>query len=307
VDSFAMSNRGLSGLIEVYNSIFSDTRGQDGPPSGAFTGQCNLVDDSTNWPIGDTILGDAEFINAAGGDLRQQPTSPGVDMCNAQPGAPANDRDLEFQLVPVNEFTNPQGQPGQEGGLWDAGVDEVYSTVGDDEFTLTVARDGTGTGFVISDPLGIFCGSNCSETFFQGTLVTLSATPTRGSTFSGWIGCPLPNGNECFNTVDADRTITATFTSGTQFTLNVIRNGTGTCSVVSDPTGITCGIDCSEDFIEGTLVTLTANPDATSRFSGWTGCPLPNGNECLNTVDSDRTITARFTDEDVLFSDRFQD
>ena len=211
LDSWAMSIRGMDSNVEVFNSIFSDTRGHDDPPLGSFTGACNLVDNTNDWPSGTFIQGNAQFINAAGGDLRQQPSSPGVDMCNAQPGAPANDRDLEFQLVPVNEFTNPQGQPGQEGGLWDAGVDEVYSTVGDDEFTLTVARNGTGTGFVISDPLGISCGSNCSETFFQGTLVILTATPTGGSTFSGWIGCPLLNGDECFNTVDSDRTITATF------------------------------------------------------------------------------------------------
>jgi len=294
LDSFAMSVRGLSGDIDVYNSIFADTRGIDGPPSGGFTSICNLVDDPFNWPSGSVFQDTAQFINVAGGDLRQLPSSPGVDMCNAQPGAPVNDRDLEFQLAPVNEFFNQQGAPGQSGGLWDAGVDEVYSTIGDDEFTLTVTRNGSGTGFVNSSPPGISCGSDCSNDYFQGTLVTLAAVPSSGSTFAGWIGCPLPNGSQCFNTVDADRTITATFDRD-EFVLSVERAGSGSGSVVSTPLGIACGSDCEESFDEGTLVTLFANASTGSEFAGWDNCPMADGNVCLYSVTADRTITATFT------------
>ena len=293
LDSFAMSIRG-AGDVDVYNSVFADTRGIDNVTPLSFSSICNLVDDPFNWPFGTVDVGMAQFINAAGGDLRQLPSSPGVDMCNAQPGAPANDRDLEFQLAPVNEFTNPQGAPGQAGGLWDAGVDEVYSTIGDDVFTLTVARNGSGSGSVVSTPLGIACGSDCSEEYFQGTLVTLFANAATGSEFAGWIGCPLANGNECFYAVDADRTITATFTSTVEFTLTVERSGNGAGIVNSTPAGINCGADCSEAFVEDTLVTLFATAFGGSTFGGWIGCPLTNGNQCFNTVDSNRTITAVF-------------
>jgi hypothetical protein len=292
-DIFDLSVRNSGEPFEVYNSLFMDTRGIDGPPGFEFTGLCNLVADPFNWPAGSTDVGTAEFINAAGGDLRQLPSSPGVDMCNAQPGAPANDRDLEFQLAPVNEFTNPQGSPGQSGGLWDAGVDEVYSTIGDDEFTLTVARGGSGTGFVNSSPPGINCGSDCSETYFQGQVVTLSALPNPGSTFAGWSVCPLPNGSQCLIALDEDTTITALFERD-EFDITVERTGAGEGLVQSLPLGITCGSDCSETYPLDTLLTLTASPFTGSVFAGWSGCPLTNGLECFNTVDSDRTITARF-------------
>ncbi|MEE4296012.1 MAG: hypothetical protein V2J20_05285 [Wenzhouxiangella sp.] len=293
LDSWAMTVR-LGGEMKIYNSIFANTRGLDGAPSGTFAGVCNLVESTNNWPNGSVIQGSAAFVDVAGGDLRQLPSSPGVDMCNAQPLAPENDRDLEFQLAPVNEFTNRQGEPGQEGGLWDAGVDEVYSTVGEDEFTLTVAKDGTGSGFVISEPLGISCGSNCDETYYQGTLVTLTATPNAGSEFTGWAGCPLANGNECLNAVDSDRTITATFTDTTEFTLTVATAGPGEGTVTSDPAGIDCGVDCNEIYPAGTEVLLTATPRPGDVFEEWSGCPEPLGNQCRYTANANLTVTANF-------------
>jgi hypothetical protein len=49
---------------------------------------------------------------------------------------------------------------------------------------------GTGSGTVTSSPAGISCGSDCFESFANGTTVTLTATPSVGSTFSGWTaGC----------------------------------------------------------------------------------------------------------------------
>ncbi|MGD8375349.1 MAG: FG-GAP-like repeat-containing protein [Acidobacteriota bacterium] len=55
------------------------------------------------------------------------------------------------------------------------------------------------------------------------------------------------------------------------FRLQVSRAGNGTGTVSSDPVGIDCGDECHEVFPEGTLVQLTAIPDAGSTFGGWTG------------------------------------
>ena len=121
--------------------------------------------------------------------------------------------DLEYQSTPVNENTNPQGSPGQAGGLYDAGADEVYANVGEDEFLLSVERLGSGSGSIVSTPLGIACGTDCSEVFFNETLVTLFANPSSGSEFVGWSGCPLANGNECIISVEEPATVGAIFQS----------------------------------------------------------------------------------------------
>src|SRR5262249_52175663 len=54
--------------------------------------------------------------------------------------------------------------------------------------TLSVAKNGTGTGSVTSSPAGINCGSTCSHSFADGSAVTLTATADAGSKFTGWSG-----------------------------------------------------------------------------------------------------------------------
>ena len=54
--------------------------------------------------------------------------------------------------------------------------------------TLSVTKAGRGTGTVTSSPTGINCGSTCSSSYVQGSSVTLTAQPAKGSTFAGWSG-----------------------------------------------------------------------------------------------------------------------
>jgi len=79
------------------------------------------------------------------------------------------------------------------------------------QYNLTVNRNGTGTGTVTSSPGGIICGSDCTEVYNAWTLVTLTATPDGSSTFSGWSGACTGIG-ACIVTIDAAKSITATFT-----------------------------------------------------------------------------------------------
>lgn len=53
---------------------------------------------------------------------------------------------------------------------------------------LSVIKAGSGQGTVASKTTGINCGSSCSAVFREGTQVTLTATPARGSRFVGWYG-----------------------------------------------------------------------------------------------------------------------
>ncbi len=60
-------------------------------------------------------------------------------------------------------------------------------------------------------------------------------------------------------------------TTQPSFTLDADRTGTGTGTVSSDPAGINCGSDCSEEYPSFTTVTLTATPASGSTFTGWSG------------------------------------
>ena len=78
-------------------------------------------------------------------------------------------------------------------------------------YPLTVSK--TGNGNVSSIDGHISCGSTCSYSYMNGTLVTLSAVPAAGSTFSSWTGCNNANGSFCYVTVSSARNVTATFAS----------------------------------------------------------------------------------------------
>lgn len=133
-------------------------------------------------------------------------------------------------------------------------------------YTLTVKKNGTGSGTVSAG--GIYCGTDCTETFASGTSVNLSATPAVGSVFAGWSGASTGPG-PCWVTMNSNKTVTATFNTNIR-TLNVFKDGTGTGTVTSNPSGINCGTDCTETYSADTIVTLTATPATGSTFAGWT-------------------------------------
>lgn len=55
-----------------------------------------------------------------------------------------------------------------------------------DTRTLTVLRQGTGTGVVTSRPSGIDCGTACSMDFMNSRQIRLNAVADTTSTFAGW-------------------------------------------------------------------------------------------------------------------------
>jgi hypothetical protein len=76
--------------------------------------------------------------------------------------------------------------------------------------TLTVTKTGSGAGLVRSRPAGIVCGTDCSQSYTSGTVVTLRAAPAAGSTFMGWSGACTGTGR-CTVTMNGSKTVTATF------------------------------------------------------------------------------------------------
>ncbi|MBK7660146.1 MAG: hypothetical protein IPJ28_13840 [Betaproteobacteria bacterium] len=81
--------------------------------------------------------------------------------------------------------------------------------------TLTVAKAGAGAGTVTSSPVGVNCGATCSALFPFNTVVTLTATPNAGNSFTGWTGNAACAGTgTCTVTMNAAQSVTANFAAG---------------------------------------------------------------------------------------------
>src|SRR5262249_59231508 len=82
----------------------------------------------------------------------------------------------------------------------------------------------TGRGTYTSNPAGITCGSDCSESYAPGTVVTLTAAPATGSTFGGWSGACSGTG-ACSVMLSASTTVTASFVGGLSVAITAPANG----------------------------------------------------------------------------------
>lgn len=157
-------------------------------------------------------------------------------------------------------------------------------------FALTVSLTGNGTGTVTSTPSGITCGADCTESFADGTSVTLTPTASATSTFAGWTGGGCTGVGDCTVTISAATAVMASFTN--QRTLTVTVTGTGT--VTSNPAGITCGADCSQAYDPGTTVVLTPTPTGSAVFAGWGGACSGTGACGVTLTGADATVSATF-------------
>jgi Subtilase family/PKD domain/Viral BACON domain len=81
----------------------------------------------------------------------------------------------------------------------------------------------------------------------------------------------------------------------TPFTLSVVKEGTGDGTVSSAPIGIDCGVDCSEAYLDGESVTLSAVADGVSSFEGWSGGVCSGVGDCVVTITGVTEVTATFS------------
>ncbi len=156
-------------------------------------------------------------------------------------------------------------------------------------YQLDVQITGDGAGSVTSNPAGIDCGSDCSETLDHGTLVTLTATPSNSqSRFAGWSGGGCSGTNPCTVSMTAATTVTAEFEQF--YTINTSTNGNGSIDCSPQHLGA-CG-----GFWSGTEVTFTANAGSNWVFAGWGDDCSGNSTEtCVLTIDApNKTISAGF-------------
>lgn len=79
-------------------------------------------------------------------------------------------------------------------------------------YSVSITKTGTGSGTVTSDPTGINCGTDCSESYQYQTSVTLTATPASpASAFMGWSGGGCSGTAPCTISVDGDTAVSAIF------------------------------------------------------------------------------------------------
>ena len=158
-------------------------------------------------------------------------------------------------------------------------------------FTVTVNKQGLGSGTVTSSPGGIDCGATCSAQFEEETSVALNAVGESGSAFVVW-------GGDCSGigvcTVTDNATVTVRFDPSATNHLTVNINGTGT--VTSNPNGIFCPPACESNFTLGTAVVLTGTPTGGATTPSWSGGGCGGViSTCIIVMSSDQTITATFT------------
>ena len=75
---------------------------------------------------------------------------------------------------------------------------------------LTVTIDGNGT-IHTSPGTDMNCSGTCSQTYPTDAVVTLTPMPDPDHIFAGWSQCDAPSCPSCNMTMDADKSITATF------------------------------------------------------------------------------------------------
>jgi Divergent InlB B-repeat domain len=139
-----------------------------------------------------------------------------------------------------------------------------------------------GEGRVASDPAGIDCGSVCGVDLPVGGGFSLTATPAPGYRFGHWGGDGCSGtAPTCADWVTTWNRTTAVFAQASLIT--VTRSGSGSGVVTSATGGLSCGGTCSATFDPGQSVTLTATPDAGSRFGRWSGACAGSAVTCTFT------------------------
>ena len=193
------------------------------------------------------------------------------------------------------------------GELGDAiGAQNAAANLDVNDLTISVV----GGGNVSSSDKIMSCPNKCYGVYNPRTVVSLTAKANSGSTFALWGGACVGAAATCNVTMNAAKTVTATFIAVvgggggggggggvTQFTLSAGKTNVGT--ITATPVGadraLNCGNACSAKFNAGTAVTITATPPAGKTFVNWSGAcggVLPT---CSLTINSNASVQAVFS------------
>ena len=151
------------------------------------------------------------------------------------------------------------------------------------QYTLSITCSPSNGGTVTKSP--------DQAQYAPGTAVTLTANPASGYQFTRWEGDVAGTTNPSSVTMNADKTVTAVFsTAGTQYTLTVLSSPADGGTVTKSPD--------QAQYAPGTFVTLTAVPASGYAFFYWSGDMGGGINPSTVTMNTDKSVTAVFRDLD---------
>jgi hypothetical protein len=166
-------------------------------------------------------------------------------------------------------------------------------------YQLTVIKDGTGSGTVMSSPSDIDCGATCDFSFNTGRSVTLTAAPVSGSIFDGWSGACSGKG-ACVVTMNAMRTVRAQFTKVYNLHLQYGAANQGRAGLITvfDPAIQTCLLEQGpcDLIVRAGAVSLHADVLQGGTFNKWeANCATdPSMLDCPLNVTGDTTVGVDF-------------
>jgi len=309
---FAGNGGGINntgGTVTLTNSTISNNSASGG--GGIINFATVTITDSTI--SGNSASFGGGILNAFGGMATITNSTISGNTAGLEGGGIWNSRTVNASFVTIAD--NDAGASGQGGGIFNSGgtVNIKNSIVGDNTAggggpncsgvimpsgaNLTTDSScgmgftqvpSTGAGGLNLGPLANNGGPTQTHALLAGSAAVDFAadcvflTPPGGPASFDQRGVVRPQGSACDVGAYEARL----------FTLTVTKAGSGSGTVTSNPAGITCGGDCTEDYPEGSVVMLTATPDPGSVFAGWSGDP-----DCSDgsvTMNGNRTCTATF-------------
>jgi uncharacterized repeat protein (TIGR02543 family) len=136
-------------------------------------------------------------------------------------------------------------------------------------YAVTVSVSPAGSGSVSG-----------AGSYPMGATATLVATPTTGHVFTGWSGDIAGSANPMSFAVNGNAVLTANFATAS-FTLTTSAGAGGSVT----PGGT---------YPAGTVVTISASPEATHRFAGWSGDASGAAPTVAVTLDRAKVLQASF-------------
>ncbi len=256
------ANDGFDGRGNVYGLTF--TPGVAAPPTAVATGSAALCD------------GASTPLSGSGGVSCSWAPASGLDDAASCTPVASPSTTTTYTLT----VTDAAGLASTNAPTVTVTVNPTPTAVAAGAATITAGQStplsGSGGDSCLWSPAtGLDDPASCAPNAAPTSTTTYALTVTSAA------GCPSTN----------TATVTVTVLQP-QRTLTVTKIGVGTGIVTSVPAGINCGSACTAPFDGGTVVNLTATPNPTFVFGGWTGDA-----DCVDgvvTMDVDKTCTAAF-------------